>query len=184
MPAVTSIADGTYTADPVHSSFQAGALHMGVGTFRTSFDDVDARLTSDQDGLRLVGRAQVSSISIRNPPKFREHVVNGKDFFDATEHPEITFTSTRLDLEGDGSVELDGELVIKGIAKPLSATGTWRGPIEDFYGGLRTALDLQAVVDRRDWDLSWQAPLPKGGDALGWDVTLEIHLELVKDTDE
>lgn len=183
MPAVTSIADGTYTADPIHSSFQAGALHMGVGTFRTTFSDVDASLTSDQDGPRLAGRAQVSSISIRNPPEFREHVVNGKDFFDAANHPEIVFTSTRLDLKDDGVVELDGELVIKGIAKPLSATGTWREPIEDLHGGLRTALDLKAVVDRRDWDISWQAPLPKGGDALGWDVTLEIHLELVKDAD-
>jgi hypothetical protein len=43
------------------------------------------------------------------------------------------------------------------------------------------ALDLNAVVDRRDWDMSWQAPLPKGGDALGWDVTLEAQLELVED---
>lgn len=181
MPTVTSIADGTYTADPHHSSFQAGALHMGVGTFRTTFDDVEARLTADRDGPRLEGRAQVSSISIRNPPEFREHVVNGHDFFDAANHPEIVFTSSRLDLKDDGTVELDGELVIKGIAKPLTATGTWREPVEDPYGGLRAALDLQAVVDRRDWDISWQAPLPRGGDALGWDVTLDIHLELVKD---
>lgn len=172
MPTVTSIADGTYTADPNHSSFQAGARHMGVGTFRTTFADVEARLTSDQDGPRLAGRAQVSSISIRNPPEFREHVVNGQDFFDAANHPEIVFTSSRLDLKGDGTVELDGELVIN-----------WREPVEDPYGGLRAALDLQAIVDRRDWDISWQAPLPKGGNALGWDVTLEIHLELVKDAD-
>lgn len=181
MPTATSIAGGTYTADPIHSSFQAGARHMGVGSFRTSFDDVAARLTSDDDGVRLEGRAKVESISIRNPPEFREHVVNGADFFDAKNHPEIVFTSSNMDLRADGSVELDGELVIKGIAKPLSATGTWREPVEDPYGSLRTALDLRAVVDRRDWDISWQAPLPKGGDALGWDVTLDVHLELVKD---
>jgi len=181
MPTATTIAEGTYTGDPIHSSFQAGARHMGVGSFRTSFAEVDARLTSDQDGLRLEGRAQVSSISINNPPEFREHVVNGEDFFDATNHPEIVFKSARIDLKSDGNVELDGELVIKGIAKPLSATGTWREQVEDPYGGLRTAFDLQAVIDRRDWGITWQASLPKGGDALGWDVTLEIQLELVKD---
>jgi polyisoprenoid-binding protein YceI len=181
MATATSIADGTYTADPDHSSFQAGARHMGVGSFRTTFADVAARLTSDRDGVRLEGRAQVNSISIRNPPEFREHVVNGPDFFDATNHPEIVFTSSNIDLDADGTVELDGELVIKGIAKPLSATGTWREPVEDPYGGLRTALELQAVIDRRDWNITWQAPLPKGGDALGWDVTLDVTLEFVRD---
>jgi len=154
---------------------------MSVGSFRTTFSDVDARLTSGPDGLRLEGRAQVKSISIHNPPEFREHVVNGQDFFDAANHPEIVFSSSRLELDGDGSVELQGELVIKGIAKPLRATGVWREPVEDPYGGVRTALDLQAVIDRRDWGISWQASLPKGGDALGWEVTLEVHLELVKD---
>ncbi|MDQ3678808.1 MAG: YceI family protein [Actinomycetota bacterium] len=181
MTTATRIAEGTYRTDPIHSSFQAGARHMGVGSFRTTFSDVDARLTADADGVGIEGRAQVESISIHNPPEFREHVVNGADFFDAANHPEIVFASSRLELNDDGTVELDGELVIKGIAQPLTATGTWREPIEDPYGGVRTALDLQAVVDRRDFDITWQAALPKGGDALGWDVTLDAHLELVKD---
>jgi polyisoprenoid-binding protein YceI len=154
---------------------------MGVGAFRTTFSDVDARLTSDDEGVRLEGSARVESISIRNPPEFREHVVNGADFFDAANHPEILFSSSRLDMNADGTVSLDGELVIKGIAKPITATGTWREPIEDPYGGVRTALELQAVIDRREFDITWQAPLPKGGDALGWDVTLDAHLELIKD---
>jgi polyisoprenoid-binding protein YceI len=179
--ATTRIADGTYTSDPIHSTFQAGVSHMGVGSFRTGFSDIQARLTSDAGGLRVTGRVQVDSITIQNPPEFREHVLNGADFFDASSHPEITFESSRLELADDGTVELDGELVIKGIAKPLHATGTWRGPVEVLGGGVRMALDLEAVVDRRDWDITWQAPLPKGGDALGWDVTVEAQLELVKD---
>ena len=183
MTTATSIAAGTYTADAIHSSFQAEARHMGVGSFRTSFDDVQARLTCDDDGVRLEGRALVQSIAIRNPPEFREHVVNGADFFDAANHPEIVFTSSDVSLEADGRVTLGGELVIKDIAKPLSATGTWQEPLEDPYGRIRTALVLQAVIDRRDWNLTWQAPLPKGGDALGWDVTLDVNLEFVKDAD-
>jgi polyisoprenoid-binding protein YceI len=181
MATVTRIAEGTYTSDPVHSSFQAGVSHMGVGSFRTAFSEIEARLSADADGPRLVGRVQAASIGIHNPPEFREHVLNGADFFDAANHPEIEFRSSRLVLDDDGTAQLEGELVIKGIAKPIGATGTWREPVEDLVGGVRMALDLRAVVDRRDWDMSWQAPLPKGGDALGWDVTLEAHLELVKD---
>lgn len=181
MPTTTTIDAGTYTTDPVHSSFQASARHMGVGTFRTGFEDVEARLTSDASGMHLEGRAQVRSISITKPPEFRQHVVNGEDFFDASKHPEIVFSSSRLDLADDGTAELDGELVIKGIAKPLHATGSWQEPTEDAFGGLRTALDLTAVFDRRDYELDWQMPLPKGGHALGWDVTIEVQLELMKD---
>ena len=181
MTTATRIAEGTYQTDPIHSSVQAGARHMGVGSFRTTFSDVDARLTADADGVRLEGRAQVESISIHNPPEFREHVVNGPDFFDATNHPEIVFSFGRLELNADHTAELDGELVIKGIARPLRATGTWREPVEDPYGGVRMALELRAVVDRRDFGITWQAALPKGGDALGWDVTLDAHLELIKD---
>ncbi|MEJ7798769.1 MAG: YceI family protein, partial [Solirubrobacteraceae bacterium] len=95
MTTATSIADGTYTADPNHSHIQAGARHMVVGSFRTTFSDVEARLIRDERGARLEGRAQVDSISIHNPPEFREHVLNGQDFFDASKHPEIVFTSSR-----------------------------------------------------------------------------------------
>ncbi len=181
MTIATRIADGTYNADPIHSSFQAGVSHMGVGSFRTTFSDVTAQLEAGADGLAVEGRAQVASISIANPPEFREHVVNGADFFDAANHPEIVLRSTSLELADDGTAQLDGELVIKGIAKPVTATGTWREPIQDLGGYVRMALDLVAVVDRRDWDITWQAPLPGGGDALGWDVEIEAHLELVKD---
>lgn len=181
MTTATTIAEGTYNADPIHSSFQAGVSHMGVGSFRTTFSDVAARVVAGPGGVSVEGRAQVASISISNPPEFREHVLNGADFFDAANHPEIVLRSTSLELADDGTAQLAGELVIKGIAKPVAATGTWREPIEDLGGYVRMALDLVAVVDRRDWDITWQAPLPGGGNALGWDVTIEAHLELVKD---
>ena len=110
----------------------------------------------------------------------RENVVHGEDFFDAANHPEIGFRSTRLELAEDGSVTLDGELEIKGIARPVTAIGTYRPPIEDPYGGLRAALELRTVVDRRDWGMTWQMPLPGGGDALGYEVQVSVNLELVK----
>ncbi len=40
--------------------------------------------------------------------------------------------------------------------------------------------DLEATVDRREYGLNWQAELPKGGEVLAWDVTLQVHLELIK----
>jgi polyisoprenoid-binding protein YceI len=78
---------------------------MKVATLRASFGDVDAWLVTDGSGLRLEGAARVESVSIADPPEFREHVVRGAESFDAENHPEITFRSQRVELprmDGDG----------------------------------------------------------------------------------
>ncbi len=174
---------GSFTADPAHSSFQAQLRHMGVGSFRTGFDDVQARLETGPDGPRLTGRARVDSITITRPPEFRAHVVEGEDFFDVHNHPYIAFESQRLHFADDGTVTLDGLLTVRGIERPITATGAYLGPIEDIYGGRRAALDLEAEIDRRDWGMAFQAQLPRGGDVLSWAVRLSAHLELIADAD-
>lgn len=166
---------GTFVADPAHSSFQFAVKHMKVSTFRATFDEVEASLV----GRHLRGTAKVDSISIKAPPELREHVVNGDDFFAAASHPTIAFDSTSVTLADDGTATVEGELTIKGISRPVRATGTYEPPIEDPYGNTRAALELTATIDRRDWGMNWQMPLPKGGDVLGWDVELSVHLELI-----
>jgi polyisoprenoid-binding protein YceI len=170
----------TLTADREHSSFQAALRHMGVGSFRTGFDDVDARLEPHAGGHRLTGRALVESIGIRRPAEFRAHIVEGRDFFDARHHPEITFASEALNFAEDGAIELKGELTMRGVARPIRARGTYRAPIEDVYGQRRAALDLVALIDRRDWGMTFQGQLPAGGDVLSWEVEISVHLELVE----
>jgi len=171
---------GVFQADRDHSSFLFAVQHMKVSRFRASFRDVDARLVADGDGLRLEGAARVESISITNPPEFREHVVRGSDFFDADNHPAIAFRSERIDLREDGTLTLDGELTIKGVTRPIQASGRYQPPVDDPFGSVRAAIELSTTVDRRDWNMDWQMPLPKGGDVLGWDVELVVHLELIK----
>jgi len=180
MTVMTQPFAGTFVADADHSSFQFEVTHMLVSRYRASFEDVAATVVADEHGIRLEGQVQVASISIRNPPQFREHVVNGADFFDVANHPQITFRSIDVELAEDGSFSGAGELTIKGITKPITASGSYRTPVEDPYGQLRAAIELHATVDRRDWGLDWQASLPGGGDALGYDVRLSANIELIR----
>jgi polyisoprenoid-binding protein YceI len=172
---------GTYVADPDHSSIAFGVRHMTVSVFRASFGDVGARLVADGAEPTLEGQVRVESVSIINPAEFRDHVVNGKEFFDASEHLAISFHSNRLELDDHGGARLEGELTIKGIAKPVTATGSYRPPVLDPFGAVRAALELQATADRRDWRMAWQMPLPDGGDALGYEVEITVHLELTRE---
>jgi polyisoprenoid-binding protein YceI len=144
MAVTTNPLTGVFDADRTHSSFQFAVRHMKVATFRASFRDVDARLIADASELRLEGAARVESISIADPPEFREHVVRGADFFDADNHPEILFRSERVDLTENGAATVEGELTIKGLSRPITATGTWERPVEDTFGSLRAALELRA----------------------------------------
>lgn len=172
---------GTFVADPAHSSLLFTVAHMQISRFSASFHDFDACLVSDQQGIRLEGAARVESVSITKPPEFRENVVYGVDFFDARNHPEIAIRSDDLQFSVvDGTVVARGELTIKDVAKPVTATGTYQPLVEDPFGSLRAAIEFKAVVDRRDWGMNWQAPLPKGGDVLGHDIELTAHLELIK----
>lgn len=173
---------GTFDADPVHSSFNFAVPYQGVSLFRGALEDVAATLTADDQGTRLEGTAKVESISIRTPEQFRAHVLSD-EFFGADSHPEITFSSTDVQLNEDGTAKLEGELTIKGIAKPVTAAGAWTAPEADAFGGTRGHLNLEAVVDRTQYDMNWNMPLPSGGNALANDVTLTVDVSLVARTE-
>lgn len=164
---------GTYNLDPVHSTFGFVITHNGVSKFRGQFEQVDARL---EDG-ELLGTAQVESV--KTPiPQLKDHLLS-PEFFDAAQAPTIVFRSTDIALAQDGSVEAAGELTIRGVTNPVTATGTLATG-QNMSGADVVGLDLEATIDRRDYGLDWQAQLPRGGDVLGWDVTLQVHLELMK----
>ena len=166
---------GTYVADPIHSSFGFSVRYQGVSLFKGTLDEVDAKLV---DG-RLEGAAKVESISIRTPEQFRAHVLGG-EFFDAENHPEVTFTSQDIDIADDGTAKVEGELTIKGITRPVTAAGTWVAPAADAFGNTRGHLNLEAVVDRTEYDMNWNMALPSGGNVLANDVTLTVELSLVE----
>jgi polyisoprenoid-binding protein YceI len=167
----TAVPTGTWTVDPIHSVATFSVRHMVVGTFRGEFGELDATLN---DG-RLVGRVKVASLEIKEE-RLKGHLLS-PDFFDAERTPTVVFRSNDIRIAAGGDVEVDGELTIRGITKPVTATGTIAYGT-GISGAEVVGFDLEAEIDRREYGLNWQAELPKGGDVLGWDVVLEVHLEL------
>jgi polyisoprenoid-binding protein YceI len=173
---------GTYTADPVHSSFSFAVRYMGVSTFRGTLDDVSATVTAGADGATLEGTAQVESISIRTPQQFRDHVLSA-EFFDVANHPQVGFRSTQVELSDDGRAVVDGELTIRGTTLPVHAEGSW-APEDELFGQRKAGLRLEATLDRTAYGLNWNADLPTGGKALANDVALTVELTLVPSAGE
>ncbi len=176
MAVATAIPTGTWTADKVHSSIGFEVEHM-VSTFRGRFEDYDAQLV---DG-KLTGTVSVPSVRVYD--ENLEAHLQSPEFFDAELHPELRFESRELTIDDEGNVTLEGELTIKDTTKDVAARGRYSHVDADMGGGERIGLALEATLDRRDLGLNWNAPLPKGGFALGNDVTLVVALELVKAED-
>jgi polyisoprenoid-binding protein YceI len=168
---------GTYRASPIPSTFAFKIRHSGTFWFRGVMPEAQATLRADEDSLVLEGSAKVESISVFEPPEMRAHLL-APDFFDAGEHPEVIFRSSDLRLRDDGCLDLDGELTIKGITRPIKAHGHWSGPRQVSFGEI-VGLSLEASFDRREFSFDWQAPLPDGGEGVGWEVELEVDLMLM-----
>jgi len=167
----------TWTVDTVHSDASFAVKHMGVSTFRAEFGTVDATLDTSGDDIKLTGRVPVESVILKDE-NLRGHLY-AEEFFDVANTPNVDFVSTSIE-RGDGdNVTVRGELTIKGITKPVAGTGVITQPTEDAFGGTRIGVDLEAKLDRTEYGLNWNAPLPKGGFALSNEVKLNIHLEFV-----
>ncbi|MGZ6671074.1 MAG: YceI family protein [Solirubrobacteraceae bacterium] len=170
---------GTYLALPEPSSFAFAVRHSGVFWYRGSLSDVAATLRGDGDALALEGSARVESISVVEPAAMRASVL-GPEFFDAERHPEIVFGSTAVRLDGDGRAEVDGELTIRGVTRPVIASGQYTPPRQASFGEV-AGLQLHTRFDRREFGFDWQMELPGGGDAVGWDVAVDIDLLLMRE---
>jgi polyisoprenoid-binding protein YceI len=173
------IATGTWAIDRVHSHIGFAVKHMVVSTFRGRFEDYDGALTVGEDGApRLEGSVEVDSIVVKDE-NLAGHL-KAPDFFDSERYPQIRFRSSAVRVHEGGELEVDGELTIKDRTHDVSARGTINGPHEDIAGNEKIGVELETVLDRREFGLEWNAPLPKGGLALDNDVKLQVSLELVR----
>jgi polyisoprenoid-binding protein YceI len=168
---------GTWTVDPVHSSIQFAVTHNRVATFRSAFTSYEATL-SGGEAPRLQGGVAVDSIDV-DDEQLKGHLLS-PDFFDVQKFPRVSFSSTALSVEDDGTLRLAGDLEIRGQTHQVEATGRFGQLGADLAGGERVALSLEAAVDRRDFGLAWNADLPSGGQVLEYDVAINVDLELVR----
>ena len=164
---------GTWDLDPVHSKASFAVKHAGISQFRGSFADLTAKLS---DGV-LTGAVKVDSVEV--PVDQLKGHLQGPDFFDAERHPEITFRASELTQDGE-TLKVKGDLTMRGVTKPVESTGTIAGPAQYFDGNERIAIELATVVDRTDYGINWNAPIPSGGNALADDVTITVELQLVR----
>jgi polyisoprenoid-binding protein YceI len=135
---------------------------------------VDAKLTAES----LTGSARVASVDVKDE-NLAAHL-QSPEFFDVERYPELTFASDSVERSGD-ELKVHGELTIRGITKPVELDGTIADPMTDAFGRERVNITLDTVVDRTEFGLNWNMPLPNGQPALQNEVKLVAELYFVRE---
>jgi polyisoprenoid-binding protein YceI len=168
---------GTWSLDPVHSTIGFEVDYMG-GAFRGQVREVTAKLEAGGDTPVLTGSAKVASADLKDQ-NLNAHI-QSPDFFDAERYPELSFESSEIDLSGD-QIKVGGGITIKGVERSVELMGTIKEPVTDPYGHERISLKLDTTVDRGEFGVNWNVPLPDGKPALADEVKLTAELYFVRE---
>jgi polyisoprenoid-binding protein YceI len=170
---------GLYTVDPKHSNVGFAVRHMGIATVRGGFQQFQGKIDASGGAPVLEGLVDVASITTGDEQ--RDGHLRSPEFFDAQPHPQIRFHSTASEISDEGGIRLSGEIEIKGVTKPIELVGTVAEGGTDPWGQERIGFEVEGLIDRRDFGLNWNQPLPAGGVLVANEVKLLISVSAVKE---
>lgn len=170
----------TFAIDPDHSEVGFRVRHL-LSQTRGRFSRFSGEVLLDRtapERSRVTFEVDPASIDTRQAD--RDAHLRSADFFDVEHHPVVRFTSTQVRAAGEGRFHVDGTLELRGRQKPLTLTVHYLGVAKDPWGNERAGFATEAVVDRKEFGMVWNAALDNGGVILGDDVTLTIDLETIR----
>ncbi len=165
--------------DSAHSEVKFKVKHLLVSTVTGQFKNFEAEIESADDSFenaKVTFSADVDSIDTRNEQ--RDGHLKSADFFDAENHPKITFVSTELKKISESAYSLTGDFTIRGTTKKVTLNVVYNGRSKGFDGLEVAGFELTGSVNRFDFGLHWNAMTEAGGIVVGPDVKLEIFAEM------
>lgn len=168
---------GTWTIDPSHSSVEFVARHLVISKVKGRFGAFSGSINIDpSDPLASTVEATIQVASVDTRDEQRDAHLRAPDFFDAEQFPQVTFRSTSLRRDG-GGFQVDGDLTIKGVSKPVVLSLEYNGTSGDPWGGIRAAFSAATEVNRRDFGLNFDVKLDTGGALVGERIKIVLEIE-------
>jgi polyisoprenoid-binding protein YceI len=170
--------------DPSHSDIQFSVKHMMIATVRGRFTKFNGTFNVNDRNLlqsSVEGTAEAASVDTRDSN--RDAHLRSADFFDAENYPVLAFRSTGIRSLGGGRYEVAGELTIKDITRPVVFEVTDEGRGKDPWGNMRFGVSATTTINRKDFELNWNAALETGGVLVGDNVKINAELELIYQPD-
>jgi len=167
--------------DPAHSEINFKVKHLVVSTVSGHFNKFDASIETDTEDFsdaKITFEADVNTISTKNEQ--RDTHLKSADFFDAQNHPKMTFISNSVKKISDHEMQVKGDLTIRGIKKEISLDVIFNGVVSGFGGSLVAGFEVRGKLNRFDFGLQWNALTEAGGIVVSNEVRIEILAEFNK----
>lgn len=170
----------TWVLDSSHSLAEFSVKHMMFATVKGRFSKVDGTIVADPADMttaEFAGSVDVATITTADEQ--RDAHLRSADFFDAENHPKLTFKSTHVERAGD-DYKVTGELSIRGVTKTVNFDMVYEGTGKNPWGNEVLGLSLETKIDRKEFGLMWNAALETGGVLVSDQVKIAIHVEAIK----
>lgn len=169
---------GTWKVDPVHSSVEFQVKHLGIATVKGQFTEFEGTLVVGADGVSASGNVNVGTVDTREPQ--RDEHLRSPDFFDVESFPEITFQSTAIRSVDEDTFEIQGDLAIHGVTRPVTLKAVLEGTETDPQGNDRVGLSAIGEINRSDHDMKFNAALGSGNLVVSDKVKILLDVSAVK----
>lgn len=182
VPALVSAATSTWDVDGVHSTIGFKVKHLMVSNARGSFKEFKGTITTDdKDVTKTAVEITINPATVDTAEPKRDDHLRSADFFDVANHKAILFKSKKV-VKGKGtSFKLVGDLTMHGVTKEVTFdVAEFTGPQTAPSGKLVRGLSATGSVNRKDFNMTWNKTLDKGGLALSDKVDINVELELIE----
>ena len=172
----------SWQVDYAHSEIQFKVRHMMVSWVRGQFEKFN--ITTDLDETKPEQahvEVQIEAASINTRQADRDAHLRSPDFLAADQHPALTFRSKRVQRTGANTAKLIGDLTIRGVSREVTLDVTYEGQHKSPFGPFMSAsFNVEGKINRKDWGLTWNAPIETGGVIVGDEITISVELEMTK----
>lgn len=180
-PAPAAALPVTYEIDPDHSGVTFTIRHF-VTNVPGRFRDFSGTIRYDKESPTAANvEFNLEAASIDTANADRDAHLRSADFFDAEKYPQLTFSSTSVRVKDPKTLEVTGNLTLKGMTKKLTLPVQFLGTVPTPQGE-KIGFETSFTINRKDFGIAWNRVLEGGGTLLGDDVRITVAIEAAQET--
>jgi len=166
----------TYRIDPVHSTVLFRVKHMNTAFVYGRFNSFMGTIVVNERNpaqSSVVLEIDLNSVDTGNSQ--RDDHLRGPDFFNTRQFPKATFRSTRVRKLNDTTIEVQGNLTLRGVTKPLTLRVTFTGKGRNPRGQEIIGFETTFTLKRSEFGVNYGL---NGG--LSDEVRLTVSVEAIR----
>ncbi|WP_207510667.1 YceI family protein [Longitalea luteola] len=176
----TTVKHATWAIDPTHSTIRFDAKYLLISSVSGWFREFEGTVVSGQDGFcNSEINLTIYTHSLNTGNDERDNHLRSPDFFDSKNFPMIHFRSREVTMQ-EKNIQINGILTVKGIEHPFSFTATFLGMCADPMGNTKAGFEMDTVLNRKDFNITWNQLFDKNGLLLSDEVRVHCDLQLLK----